>query len=186
MNLEEEEIWKNIEETDNLYQVSNLGRFKRLARKSGVKNYKELILTLGHYSNDYPQFSVQINGIRITAIAHRLVAKYFVANPLNLPEVNHKDGIRQNIRADNLEWTTRSGNIRHSFDVLMRPKPINKGEKNPKSILTEIQVLEIRQLYNDNICTQKELAEKFNMRRAAIWKIVSNYNWKHLLPNDNI
>lgn len=181
MNLEEEEIWKDIEETEGFYQVSNLGRFKRVARQRDKKYFDELILTLGHYSNDYPQFNCSVNGVRITAIAHRLVAKYFVDNPLNLPEVNHKDGVRRNIRADNLEWTTRSGNIRHSFDVLGRQSASHVGVLNTNCTLTEEDVLKIRYLYDNKISTQSDIAKCFNMKKAAIWKIVNNYTWKHLL-----
>lgn len=45
---------------------------------------------------------------------HRLVAEVFVPNPLNLPEVNHRDGDRGNNAATNLEWTSRAGNAQHA------------------------------------------------------------------------
>ena len=78
----EEEIWKSIDETNGFYEVSNLGRFRRIERLSILKNgnvvkYSEKILTLGKYSNGYLRFSVKLNNKRITAISHRLVAKYF-------------------------------------------------------------------------------------------------------------
>jgi hypothetical protein len=46
---------------------------------------------------------------------HRLVALAFTPNPLALPEVNHKDGNKENNCAGNLEWVDRSGNVRHSY-----------------------------------------------------------------------
>lgn len=49
---------------------------------------------------------------------HRLVAKTFIPNPQNLSEVNHKDGNRENNCIDNLEWVTRSQNLKHSFEHL--------------------------------------------------------------------
>lgn len=48
---------------------------------------------------------------------HNLVAEAFVPNTEGLPEVNHKDGNKENNREDNLEWTTRSGNVLHSLNL---------------------------------------------------------------------
>lgn len=57
---------------------------------------------------------------------HRLVAQAFLDNPEMLPQVNHKDGIRNNNVKTNLEWTTAQDNVKHSYDVLGRV-PWNKG-----------------------------------------------------------
>lgn len=48
-------------------------------------------------------------------LLHRVVAKTWVSNPENLPEVNHIDGNKKNNSADNLEWCTRSYNVRHAY-----------------------------------------------------------------------
>src|SRR5699024_1550696 len=72
---------------------------------------------------------------------HRLVAETFVSNPFLKPQVNHKNGIKEDNEMRNLEWVTQRENIIHSFDMgLNKPK---RGDEHYKSKLTNDQVLEI-------------------------------------------
>jgi len=50
-------------------------------------------------------------------LIHRLVGETFIPNPLNYPQINHKDGNKQNNCVGNLEWVTASQNILHSFQT---------------------------------------------------------------------
>lgn len=48
---------------------------------------------------------------------HRLVAETYILNPENLPEVNHKDGVKSNCHRDNLEWVTSKQNKDHAWKM---------------------------------------------------------------------
>jgi hypothetical protein len=78
-----------------------------------------------YYTNDGYEFvRLGQNGIFKTQRINRLGAKAFIPNPLNKPQVNHIDGIRDNNHFLNLEWCTQSENAIHSFRVLGRKSPM--------------------------------------------------------------
>ena len=101
-NLPDEE-WKVIEESDK-YMISNKGRFKSL------RGQIPRLMTLTRQKRGYYYVSTMKDGkVKLYRI-HRLVAKAFLPNPLNLPEVNHKDGNTHNNDVSNLEWCTSEYN----------------------------------------------------------------------------
>lgn len=184
------EKWKPLYSFEEYCEASTLGRIKTLDRevadkRGRTKLLKGRILTLGYYSNGYEQFSICVNGKRFTAIVHRLIALTFITNTFNKAQVNHKNGIRDDNKIINLEWTTHSENIQHSFKVLNRKPKDNIGSKNSNATLSEEKVLEIRRLYKEGDKNQKELSEIYNVNKPAIWKIVNNYNWKHILKKES-
>ena len=103
-----EEIWKDIEGYEGLYQVSNLGRVRSLRRN--------IILRQSIERNGYERILLYKNKGYKHFLIHRLVATAFIPNPNNLPQVNHKDENKLNNCVDNLEWCTQEYN--HNYGTI--------------------------------------------------------------------
>lgn len=91
--LDAKEVWAKIEEAPNYY-VSTLGR---------VKNKKGKILKTYSYKG-YQRLKLQVDGTAKDFRVHRLVAKAFLPNPDQLPQINHIDEDKANNCVWNLEW----------------------------------------------------------------------------------
>lgn len=111
-----EELWKDIEGYEGKYQISNMGRLKALAKPSKGYGYKyavDRIIKPVKCTNGYYEAQLHVNGKTKIFLMHRLVAKHFIPNPDNLPQVNHKDEDISNNRVDNLEWCTPKYNANY-------------------------------------------------------------------------
>jgi hypothetical protein len=112
------EVFVPVTGYEGLYEISNLGRVKSLAKFKGT-NYKqrigERIMKGKPNTNGYLQIGLSIDGEKTYPFVHRLVAIHFIENPNNSPEVNHKNGNRICNEASNLEWCTRLENEQHSW-----------------------------------------------------------------------
>lgn len=73
--------------------------------------------------NGYVQINFSIKGKQYTRLLHRMVAEYWLPNPRKLPEVNHLDGNKTNNDVCNLEWVSRSENIKHGVKSGLIPAP---------------------------------------------------------------
>jgi len=120
-----EEIWKDIEDYRGVYQVSSIGRVRRL------KRIRENILSCAPNTSGYPTVHLCKNGKRSTKTVHRLIAQAFIPNPENKPQINHKNGIRPDNRLENLEWCTSSENNLHAYRTSKRK--VLRGENHGMS-----------------------------------------------------
>lgn len=128
-----EEVWKDIDGYEGLYQVSNIGNVKSLKFNHG--NVEKLIKPFNN--GGYLRVTFRVNRKAKNFLVHRLVAAAFIENPEGKDSVNHIDGDKCNNCVDNLEWVTKSENTRHAIRVGLRP-PIcecerKKGAENPLS-----------------------------------------------------
>ena len=165
------EIWKDINGFRELYQISNLGRVRR---KDNFKVLKPLSISKGY------------KGVRLyetkdkarTKKIHRLVAEYFIPNPLNLPQVNHKDGNKSNNRIDNLEWCSNEFNMNHAI----MNKLIKLGEQRPCSKCTEKSLLLLQRLIECSF-TIKQLSIIYCISKNSMKEIIRGKTYGHLNLN---
>lgn len=156
-----EEKWRFIEGYSP-YEISTLGRLRRIG-----KILTTPISKIG-YQRKY------LKDKKKNLLLHRAIAVAFIPNPLNLPQVNHKDGDKSNNKIDNLEWVTASQNIQHCIDTGL--KTIQKGEEAGRSKLTNLQVSIIREALNLNH-KQFNIARYFGLDQSTISLIKSRKNW---------
>lgn len=121
--------WRDVSGYEGYYQVSNFGHVRSCDRyvrsKSGSKAFrrgKVLSTTIRKdgklpdgSDNYYVGVVLSREGKRKYAEVHRLVAQAFLLNTNQLPQVNHKDGVKYNNLVDNLEWCTQSENMQHAL-----------------------------------------------------------------------
>ena len=132
------ELWKNVVECNGLYRVSNFGRVKSVENKLKRNNKGEKLINIEVSKFGYARVSMKKKKYSL----HRIVAKAFILNPYNKPEVNHLNGNKLDNRAVNLEWVTKSENMIHAINVLGKKSPtegvIGFANKIGKAVSIEI------------------------------------------------
>ena len=163
--LEQTEEWRTVVGFPN-YKVSNCGRVwgkksERILNTALLKGYVRVGLR-----RDGRQFQCQV---------HHLVLGAFVEPRPPTRECNHIDGNKLNNRVANLEWVTRSENMKHAFRLGLNSV---RGERSPRHKLSAAQVLEIRRMASLGDITQRQIGLLFNVTnisdivRRKVWKYV--------------
>lgn len=181
------EVWKPVVGYEGLYEVSDLGRVRSVARSLVRKNrwggnhehrFESVVLRTRVNRKGYEIVALckPVKQYRRT-LAHKIVMRAFVGTPQPGFEINHKNAIKTDNRLSNLEYCTHAENMRHAAQHgLVPPMP---GEANPRSILTEPLVRLLRQM---RACgaTYKRLSFLFGIGRTTVGHIIFRRSWPHV------
>ena len=164
-------MWKDVAEYEDTYKISENGEvFSKdrmcvdsLGRKRFRKGQK---INPDIAPNGYYRVTLAKNGRKRQVYLHRLLAEHFIPNPLNLPQVNHKDGNKLNCKLENLEWVTVQENVIHAYKngLTNHVKGVNhpnygkcgKSSKRAKRIIATNVITKETKIYGAMIETKED------------------------------
>lgn len=160
------EIWHDVVGYKGLYQVSFYGRAK------SFYNNKVIVLANVLDGSGYVMWRLYKGGKPKMFKAHIVVARMFIPNPDNKPEVNHYHGDKLNNCVWTLEWVTPSENMKHSFKMGLEKS--KRGCDSPNTNLTPEQVIEIREtcILGSRKFGAKALGKIYGISDASVLNIV--------------
>jgi hypothetical protein len=161
------EQWKVVEGFEN-YVVSDHGRVKRIVGDQMTGDLK------GSLVRGYRHVNLCKNGKAHSRKVARLVAQAFVPNPLGLPEVNHKKSPKTNDHVSNLEWATRSQQIKHALENGL----YHRGSQLAHHKLTTKDIAKIRQMHAQGL-SHRRTANMFGVHHSTIASALHGLSWKH-------
>lgn len=178
------EVWIDIIGYEGHYQVSNLSRVRSLDKKvnggrSGLKLKKSKILTPGIRSG-YQAVTLSKNGECKTKAVHRLVAIAFIENPDRKPFINHKNGIKNDNRIENLEWCTGKENTAHLINVLGYKQSAETNKKIQKYVQERAIKLRkpVKCIEDDkSFVSVEEAAKHYGVTRRAIRNLIQKKSY---------
>lgn len=168
--------WVIVKDADYPIYISDKIEFISFAK---YPNGKLLKITFQH--GFYPVINLRMNGEKNSRLVHRLVGNAFIPNPDNKPQINHKDGDKNNYQIDNLEWSTDQENKVHAHETGLISIPRNEQCKLSKPIL---QLTLAGELVKEWPCTEEIIRQtKFqgsHIRRVAngIRKTAHGFLWR--------
>lgn len=170
----ENEAWADVLGYEGVYQVSTLGRVRRVGGSARARATR--VLKDCDNGNGYRYIKLCSNGVPRNHYVHILMAQAFLPNPENKPQVNHIDGVKSANRIDNLEWATLSENMLHAADMGLTKV---KGEENSMSRYTCVEILEIRRLFAEGH-NQRAIGRRFGMSFANVNRVIHRRLWQHV------
>lgn len=170
-----QEIWKDVVGYEGLYQVSNIGRIRKInidyfTRQDRVNQYRYLKGSTGSKCLGGKYVLIYMKGGKRMQL-HRIVASAFIPNPENKPQVNHIDGNPKNNNVSNLEWCTRSENIKHAITILGHGLSNDIQSSNAKKRWKKVKDNNTNNIYE----SVKKYAEINNVRYNKVVLMLNGY-----------
>jgi hypothetical protein len=167
------EEWRPVVGHEGVYEVSSLGRIKRVA---AAYNSSAGRILEGFFdaSTGYQGIVLSHKNKRWQGYVHHLVMAAFVGPLPEGQEVNHKDGNKLNNARSNLEYLTHPENQKHAAETGL----YLKGEQQSQAKLTEQAVREIRNLRH--VVSQRELAKHYGVSQTVIGRVQRRRLWSHV------
>lgn len=154
------------------YKVSSDGRIKNTETKKELSTN-----TIDRYW--YCQICLSHKAKKYVRTLHTLVARAFIPNPENKPQVNHKDGNKLNNNVSNLEWATNQENIIHAYKTGLHDN-VAIGSKHGMNKFSEDQIRKVCRLLEEAELSIKKISEKTKVPKATIHDIISGNYWTHI------
>lgn len=175
--MTEAETWRPVPGFEGLYEVSDLGRVRSMARMVRTKDGRSLpvggrILRLHPNRKGYPNIALYRAGRGYQREVHRLVCRVFHGEPPAGHQAAHEDGVRSNCRADNLSWKTISANSNDR----RRHGTMLSGEAAPRAKLTAEQARDICREANAG-GSPTAIARRYAVNETAVRKIRDGRLW---------
>lgn len=166
------EEWLPVVDYEGVYEVSNFGRI--CSRHKGW----EIIMKQLSNRRKYRYIGLYKEKKRKAFLVHRLVAFSFIPNSENKPTINHEDGIKHNNIFNNINWATFSENSQHAYDngLIILPR----GSKRKHCVLTEEQVIKIRNEYDPKTMGTTDLGRKYGVSRGVIYCVIKRKTYTHV------
>lgn len=127
-------------------------------------------------SRGYMVIGVTMGGRKTTVGVHRLVAMEYCDGYSDGMQVNHKNGIKHDNRAENLEWVTPTQNMKHAFSTGLAN---SSGERNSMAKLNRKSVEQIRSMARAG-ASSASIASLFGVCYATVNYIKNNKTWKEV------
>lgn len=178
----ENEIWKDILDYEGIYQISNYGRVYNIKSNRYLVTYTD--------KDGYIRLTLFKNKKSKNISVHRLIGINFIPNPENKPFINHKNGIKDDNKIENLEWVTAAENNLHKYKILghkgTKPMLGKFSNNSPKS--KKVNQYSISGEYIKSWDCIMDIQRELNINQAGISRVCMNntnqktaggYIWKY-------